>query len=80
MIMISSINESNLKQILTTYDLNPLLFWEIILKQQYDKVVKIDEHTAFYNFEILEENSLLRKFIVKVIHLLSKNMMFVFTT
>ncbi|CDW78186.1 -like mg2+ transporter [Stylonychia lemnae] len=80
MILISQINESNLRQILQIYDLNPLLLWEIILKQQYDKVVKIDDQTAFYNFEVLEDNSLLRKFIVKVIHLLTKNMMFVFTT
>ncbi|CDW75366.1 manganese resistance protein [Stylonychia lemnae] len=80
MIMFTSIDEVNLNKILKEYNLNPILIWEIILKQNYDKVVKIDDQTAFYNIEIIEENKIHQKFIIKVIHSFKRNLMFLFTT
>ncbi|CDW84134.1 cora-domain-containing protein [Stylonychia lemnae] len=80
MIMLTSIKEKDLRLIMSKYNLNPIIIWEIILKQQYDKIVTIDEQTAFYNFEVIEENQLQKKFIIKVIHQYTRNIMFVLTT
>ena len=55
MIMFTSIDEVNLNKVLQEYNLNPILIWEIILKQSYDKIVKIDDQTVFYNIEIINE-------------------------
>ena len=79
MILMCGLTEQTLSAILKTYDLNPILLWEIILKQQYDKVFRIDDTTVFYNIEIIEENQLQRKFIIKVIHLINRNILLVIT-
>lgn len=41
--------EKELSIILKAYNLNPIILWEIILKQSYDKIVEIDEDTTLYN-------------------------------
>lgn len=41
--------------------------------------MKIDEETVFYNIEIRREYSLTQKMLVKVIHLLEKNILIVLT-
>lgn len=70
--------EKELSIILKAYNLNPIILWEIILKQSYDKIVEIDEDTTLYNIQILEENSLDFK-VIKIIHLLRMNVVFVIT-
>ena len=77
MVLLSGVNESIVSMILSHFDLNPLLLWEIILRQQYDKVLKIDESTILYNIEVLDLNSIDKQVLVKVIHLLNKNLMIV---
>eukprot|EP00347_Sterkiella_histriomuscorum_P022677 403337571 len=79
MIFLTSITEQVLSTIINSYGLNPLLLWEIILKQQYDKVFQIDENTVFYNIEVIEDNQLQKKYIIKIIHLIKRNIMFVVT-
>lgn len=59
--------------------LNPILIWEIILRQQFDKVMRIDEDTILYNIEIRKEYSLTDKHLIKVIHILKKNIMLILT-
>eukprot|EP00347_Sterkiella_histriomuscorum_P022486 403338312 len=80
MIMMTNINEEILTSILKSYNLNPILLWEIILKQQYDKVFRIDDNTVFYNIEIIEEDQLQKKFVVKIVHLINKHIMLVITS
>ena len=58
--------------------MNPILLWELILKQQYEKVFGIDSETALYNIEIRKEYSLTHKILVKIVHLFSKNLLLVF--
>jgi hypothetical protein len=69
-----------LQTLLNVFDLNPILFWEVVLRQSYDKVCHIDDQTAFYNIEIQEDSHLMKRCLVKIIHIFSRNVLFVFTT
>ena len=77
-INMKEMKEHELSLILKSYNLNPIILWEIILKQSYDKVVEIDEETILYNLQLLADNSLDFK-VVKIIHLVKINVVFVIT-
>lgn len=66
--------------ILADYNLNPILMWEIILRQKYDKVFKIDENTILYNIEIQREDKMTKKHLYKIIHLIDRDIMFILST
>lgn len=50
--------KSSLDKPLEFFDLNPVLYCELILKQQYDKVLNINDSTVIYNLEILVEHQI----------------------
>ena len=53
--MLSNIQEEDLSKILGEYEMNPIILWEIILRQQYDKIFKFDDDTILYNIRIIKE-------------------------
>lgn len=48
-VSISQPNEREVQELLAEYQINPILLWEIIMRQCYDKVFKIDNNTILYN-------------------------------
>lgn len=52
LILIHYITKKVLSNLVTEFDLNPLLIWEIILVQNRDKYLAFDEFTTFYNISV----------------------------
>lgn len=72
-------NEVEVQQILSEFDINPVMFWEIILRQCYDKIFKVDDETILYNINFVKEFPFFAKDLIKVIHLVKKNLLIVLT-
>jgi hypothetical protein len=41
-------SEKSVSQVLAEYDLNPIIIWEIGLRQQFDKTFAFDADTVLY--------------------------------
>jgi hypothetical protein len=50
----SNMNEKLVSQILAEFDLNPIILWEIILKQEFDKAFPFDRDTVLYNISLMD--------------------------
>jgi len=66
--------------LISEYDLNPITVWEVILRQSFDKVFSIDNKTAFYNIEVLQDGHVYKKSLIKILHLIERNLLFTFVT
>lgn len=55
-ILVSNPHESQIAELIKEFGLNPLFFWEVTLKQRYDKIVKFSDSDAlFYNVTALKD-------------------------
>ena len=75
----SSMDEKLVSHVLAEFDLNPIILWEIILRQQYDKAFQFDEETVLYNFQLVDSIFLHKKNQLKLLHLIKKNVVFILT-
>ena len=76
MVVISDLSEETAGDIIQKFNLNPLLQLEIMLKQIYDKAMHL-ENAVFFSIQIIKEYQLNRQIPFKVIHLFTKNLLFV---
>jgi hypothetical protein len=47
-IMAYSLTEDTLSELIASFDLNPILLWEISLRQRYDKFLELDKQTILF--------------------------------
>ena len=61
--------------------MNPLLQLEIMTRQSQDKMLQVDNDTAFFNLEIIKEYQMNKmvSYPYKIIHMFFKNILMVIT-
>ncbi len=78
-ILTTSMNEEILQDLIITFDQNPILIWEISLRQQQDKIFQVDEDTILYNINILKEYQLAKMSLIKILHMRRHKILLIMT-
>ena len=58
-----------------TIEQNPILVWEITLKQRQDKQFQVDEDTILYNLNVLKEYQQGKMSLIKILHMRKINVL-----
>ena len=65
--------------VLAEFEINPILLWEVLLRQTYDKILKVDDGTIMYNIQLLKEYHLTKRNLIKIIHLTQFHLLLIMT-
>jgi len=79
MLLTSSLTEDIVNMFIQSFNLNPILLWELSLRQQFDKFIQFDEDCILYSVQIHKEYSLTNIALIKLLQIKSLRLTIVIT-